>query len=124
MTANAVLKISVPFGIEWVSITFYFDVTDYCSITGVYQRYYIAIFVLAAKDPVSHASGHEVFLLDPSGTLVGMASFRPLPQHYPYLVIQRGKGSLGNCMAMIIRPSPNDGVQLLYQILLLSRLVG
>ncbi len=72
MTANAVLKISVPFGIEWVSITFYFDVTDYCSITGVYQRYYIAIFVLAAKDPVSHASGHEVFLLDPSGTLVGM----------------------------------------------------
>ena len=76
---DAVLKISVPLGIEWVGVTFDLDVADNCGIAGFYQRYHLAVFVLGAKDPVPVGGGHEVFPLDTFGSLVGMAPFRPPP---------------------------------------------
>ena len=39
-------------------------------------------------------------------------------------MVQGGKGSLGHCVAMIVRPAQDHRVQLPYEILLLSSLVG
>ena len=39
-------------------------------------------------------------------------------------MVQGGKGSSGNRVAMIVRPAPDYRVQLPYEILLLGRLVG
>ena len=79
LTADTVLKIGFPSGIEWVGTTFYFDVADNFGIAGFHQGYCLAVLVLTAEYPVPVASGFEVLLLYPSGSLVGMASFRPLP---------------------------------------------
>src|SRR6266481_689172 len=64
------------------------------------------------EDPMSPTDGAEVFVLDPSPGFLGMPPLRPLPQSSKDRVVHLRKGSLARHMPMIVRPSPDNRVEL------------
>ena len=73
-------------------------------------------FYVAAEHPVPVADGMKVFLLHPPPRLVWVSAAYPPPESMVDGIIDGGKGLLACHMSVIGRPSPNNRVELHYQV--------
>jgi len=64
------------------------------------------------EDPIAA----KVFDPDPSSTLLSMPAFGPSPECLKYGMVYLLKGFLADHVAVIVRPSPYDGVECSYQL--------
>ena len=98
-----------------IGITSDFDVAAYRGIAGMNQRTkaYRAISIdrLAAKYPFARSVTTEVFPLDPINRFVRVSADRPLPSRLKDMVIDIGESLLRDHMPVVIRPTPNLGIE-------------
>jgi hypothetical protein len=59
-----------------------------------------------AKDPAAPPIDPVVAIDHPVSCLIGMTAFGPFVGDPPHVIIQDAEGALGDCMAVIIAPSP------------------
>lgn len=66
----------------------------------------------------------KIFLVNPSDTFVEVSPFAPSLGPFPDIIINERKGLFGCIVSMIVRPTPNDGVQVFDKYLLGTPYVG
>jgi hypothetical protein len=64
------------------------------------------------EDPIAA----KVFGPDPSGSFPSMSAFGPSPERLEYGVVYLLEGLLTDHVAVIVRPSPYDGIEFFYQL--------
>jgi len=105
--------------VVWAASPTYLDVASDRRACRIQQR--CGCF---SKDPCPIAFGSEVALSYPFAWLVRVSSLGPLPQHLPVAMGQVVIGSFGCTVAIVISPSPYDGVEPLDNIFYLGLLVA
>ena len=73
------------------------------------------------EHPVPCPFTNKVTILDPGQGLLGMTPSRPSPKLLPDVMINPTEGFLRHLVSVIVRPSPDNGVEFGYHIFLLRR---
>ena len=68
---------------------------------------------LREEYPIASASGTEISLALPLAGFVGMPSIDPCDQRVKYLVVDIGKGLLGDHMTVVVGPASDPAIKLL-----------
>ncbi len=109
-------KVRLPFRVIGISFTLDFDMSFDGDVFCLEQANGLECPILSKdfsmKDPVLPFNGREVFLLNPFESFLWVSPFCPLPQRAEDGVVHFREGFFTHHMPVVIRPSPNFGVQL------------
>jgi hypothetical protein len=72
----------------------------------------VDVAYLSGEHPVSPALCLEVLLLHLGGISVAVLYLCPLPHHPKNVPVYRDEGLLADYVAVVVGPTPDDGVQL------------
>jgi len=126
--AEAVFKVDFPRGIKRICCPFDLGVSFDRDTRGGEQFDSMGptcfVLSLPTEHPVTVADDVKVLVLDPSARLVRVPASGPLPQRPEERVIHFGEGLFTRHMAMIVRPSPEERIELSDQVFWLGLCVG
>ena len=118
--AEALFKVDFPRGIKRICCPSDFRVA-FDEHTGSREQFESVgptrcIAPLPTEHPVTLPDDVKVLIFDPSARLVWMPAFRPLPQGAEERVVYRREGLFTAHMAVIVRPPPDQRIELRNQI--------
>jgi len=118
--AEALLKVEFPRGIKRIRGPFDLGVS-FDGDTGDGEQFQAlrptgCAWSVSTEHPVPIANDVKVLVLNPSAWFVRVSTPGPLPQGPEEGVIHRGKGLFTAHMAMIVRPPPEQGIELRDQV--------
>ncbi len=125
--AEALFKVLFPSRIIGVGFSLNFHMSLDRDMSRVQEIiFYDAFFGCddSVEDPILPFDGFKVSLFNPLFRLVGVPPFRPLPQGLEDGMANSCKGDFADDVLVIVRPSPNDRVQLNDQVACRRLLIG
>src|SRR5258708_9236733 len=104
------LKVALPLWVIWVGFSPDFDMSCDRHIVSSGEVPCL-LSLLSEEDPVIASAGLEVFLRFPCIGFVGMSSVDPSFEGVIDRFIYRAKDFLTHYMSVIVRPTPNNGIE-------------
>ena len=116
---ETMLKVLLPVGIIGIGFSTHFGVSLNWSSGEIVQPHSLGFRLLfwdsSAEYPVPVALGVKVLLSYPAAGFARMPSSCPAPQYLKDEMVHRTEGPLASRVPMVVRPSPQNRVELNYQ---------
>lgn len=115
---QSLFKVGFPLGVIGIGLFFDFGMVRDGGLAGIDEAdlMFLPVLVnrLTKELPASSFSVRwvEVFLFNPGGGFVAVASFRPAPEFVPNEMVDFAEGLFTDHVPVIIRPTLDDGVEL------------
>lgn len=117
--AEALFEVHTPLGVIGVCVTFDLDMPSdgHMGRFGEMEGVHVTIFAnaLSEKHPLPCTGMEKVFLRHPLFGLGRMSSGCPLPQRLEDGAIHLTEDTFAHHVALVVGPSRDDGIELLYQ---------
>jgi hypothetical protein len=115
---QSLFKVGFPLGVVGIGLGFDFGMTGDGGLAGIDEAdlMFLSVLVNCLTEELPMSSflvwWAKVFLFNPGGGFVAVASFRPAPEFVPNQVVDFAEGLFADHVPVIIRPTLDNGVKL------------